>query len=123
MTPTQRRPPPNDPGSILGFNFPLKIWREIAGRELYLARDQPLVLSTQGDGIQEIILDYGRSVGGMPFIETVDVTSNGQQAVMDVVYSETSVGVHNRRKGKGCTNRLLNEVLTLVRRRPIFWIV
>lgn len=100
MSPIQRRSPPNDPGSILGFKFPLKIWREIGGRELYLAQNQPLVLSTQGDGIQEIILDYGRSVGGIPFIETVAVTSNGRPAVVDVVYSETSIGVHNKRKGK-----------------------
>ncbi|KAG4025792.1 hypothetical protein MFRU_050g00100 [Monilinia fructicola] len=101
MSPIQRRSPPNDPGSILGFKFPLKIWREIGGRELYLAQNQPLVLSTQGDGIQEIILDYGRSVGGIPFIETVAVTSNGRPAVVDVVYSETSIGVHNKRKGDG----------------------
>ncbi|ESZ93140.1 glycoside hydrolase family 78 protein [Sclerotinia borealis F-4128] len=101
MSPIPRRSPPNDPGSLLGFHFPLKIWKEIGGRELQLARDQPLILSTQGDGIQEIILDYGRCVGGLPFIETLKVTSNGRPAVVDVVYSETSAGVHNRRKGDG----------------------
>lgn len=100
MTPIERRSPPNSPGNVLGFHFPLKIWREIGGRELHLGRDQPLILSTEGGGIQEIILDYGRSVGGIPFIETVIVTSHGQPAIVDVVYSETSAGVHNRRKGK-----------------------
>ena len=84
----------------MGFHFPLKIWREIGGRELYLERNQPLTLSTKGDGIQEIILDYGRSVGGIPFIETVNVSSNGRPAIVDVVYSETSAGVHNKKKGE-----------------------
>ncbi|KAJ8058721.1 hypothetical protein OCU04_012892 [Sclerotinia nivalis] len=100
MSRIQRRSPPNDPGSLLGFNFPLKIWREIGGREVHLARNQPLILSSRGDGIQEIILDYGRSVGGLPFVETVNVTSNRRPAVVDVVYSETSTGVHNRKMGK-----------------------
>ncbi|CCD56434.1 hypothetical protein ACHAPC_010651 [Botrytis cinerea] len=101
MSPIHRRSPPNDPGSLMGFHFPLKIWREIGGRELYLERNQPLTLSTKGDGIQEIILDYGRSVGGIPFIETVNVSSNGRPAIVDVVYSETSAGVHNKKKGDG----------------------
>ncbi|CAD6447660.1 2ab42c30-6a58-457f-a490-074dddd35bee [Sclerotinia trifoliorum] len=101
MSHVQRRSSPNDPGSLLGFNFPLKIWREIGGRGVHLAQNQPFILSSQGEGIQEIILDYGRSVGGLPFIETVNVTSNGRPAVVDVVYSETSTGVHNRKIGDG----------------------
>ncbi|KAH8679026.1 Six-hairpin glycosidase-like protein [Tricladium varicosporioides] len=48
-----------------------------------------------GNGKSEIVFDYERAVGGMPFIETEEIVScNGEPVVVDIIFSETFEGLH-----------------------------
>ena len=54
-------------------------------------------LSTLDGGVSELILDYGRAVGGIPFFETADVQSEDSTAVLEIIYSETRAGIDNKK--------------------------
>ncbi|CZR69446.1 related to alpha-L-rhamnosidase A [Phialocephala subalpina] len=52
-------------------------------------------LSNGAEGHSEIIFDYERAEGGVPFIETNGVVSNGEDVEIDVIFSETYAGLQN----------------------------
>ena len=64
---------------------------KIGGKELLIT--DGLVLSTLANGISEVVLNYGRAEGGVPFFETSHVTSSSKSVDIQVIYSETSAGV------------------------------
>ncbi|KAH6694838.1 Six-hairpin glycosidase-like protein [Leptodontidium sp. MPI-SDFR-AT-0119] len=49
-------------------------------------------LSNGSDGFSEIIFDYGSAVGGMPILETSNVSGDGA-AEIDIIFSETYAGI------------------------------
>jgi hypothetical protein len=61
-------------------------------------------LSTSHGGVSEIILDYGRAVGGIPFFETANVGSEDGVATLEIIYSETRAGI-DKEKGMPTTFR------------------
>jgi hypothetical protein len=78
-------------GNEMVSHFPVKFLEKLGGPEVQVPQD--LVLSTIGDGRSEIILDYGRAEGGVPFFETSSVASEGKSVSIEVIYSETSSGI------------------------------
>ncbi len=107
--------------SIVGFNsklsssFPVRFLQKIGGQELHFPNE--LILSTCENGLSEIVVDYGRAEGGMPFFETSQVKSNGPSVSIDVIYSETASGVE---KDNGLTcGHISRTKLTFCRRRTI----
>jgi hypothetical protein len=63
-------------------------------------------LSTCNGGISQIILDYGRAVGGIPFFETAHVHSEEGTALLEITYSETRAGIE-KEKGTSPTLQLV----------------
>jgi hypothetical protein len=59
-------------------------------------------LSTLDGGVSEIILDYGRAVGGIPFFETANVEIEDGVATLEITYSETRAGI-DKEKGMSST--------------------
>jgi len=47
------------------------------------------------DGQSAITFDYGRAKGGIPFIETSKVTSNGSPVEVEIIFSETFAGLQS----------------------------
>lgn len=47
------------------------------------------------EGRSEITFDYGRAEGGLPFIGTTEVVSNGEPVEIDIIFSETYEGIQN----------------------------
>ncbi|KAE9365871.1 glycoside hydrolase family 78 protein [Stipitochalara longipes BDJ] len=76
-------------------SFPVRLWTK-SGTEQPLP--QTIQLSTLAGGVSELILDYGRAVGGIPFFETANVKSEDGAAALETIYSETRAGID---KGKG----------------------
>lgn len=52
-------------------------------------------LTNGNEGYSEILFDYERAVGGLPFIGTSAVVSNGEPVVIDVILSETFEGIES----------------------------
>lgn len=52
-------------------------------------------LSNTEEGRSEITFDYEHAVGGLPFIETSSVVSNGGVVEIEVVFSETFAGLQS----------------------------
>ena len=52
-------------------------------------------LSNAEEGHSEITFDYEHAVGGLPFIETSSVVSNGGVVEIEVVFSETFAGLQS----------------------------
>lgn len=95
-------------------SFPVRHLEKIGGPEIQISGD--LLLSTSDNGLSEVILDYGRAEGGVPFLETSQVESNGFSVTIEVIYSETSSGVE---KDTGMTiYHYLCVKLTFYRRWP-----
>jgi hypothetical protein len=59
---------------------------------------QTIELSTFDGGVSEIILDYGRAAGGIPFFEMANVQCEDGVATLEVIYSETRAGI-DKEKG------------------------
>lgn len=55
--------------------------------------DDGFILQNANAGQSEITFDYGQAVGGMPFIQTKAVASNGGPVEVDVIFSETFKGL------------------------------
>ena len=55
--------------------------------------DDGFTLSNGESGQSEITFDYGRAVGGMPFVETKAVSNSGEPVVVDIIFSETFEGL------------------------------
>jgi hypothetical protein len=76
-------------------SFPVKLWNKSK-------TEQPIPnniqLSTFDNGVSQIILDYGRVVGGIPFFETTNVQSDGDTAILEITYSESRAGI-DKEKG------------------------
>ena len=85
-------------------SFPVKVLTK-SGTEGPLP--STIQLSTSHGGVSEIILDYGRAVGGIPFFETANVGSEGV-ATLEIIYSETRAGVD---KEKGIPTTFETEFL------------
>ncbi len=86
-------------------SFPVKFLNQSETEQSIPATIQ---LSTLKGGVSEVILDYGRAVGGIPFFETANVQSEGEAAILEVTYSETRAGID---KEKGMTATVPNGVL------------
>lgn len=52
-------------------------------------------LSNTEEGLSEVVFDYGRAEGGIPFIETSKVTSDGRAVEVDIIFSETYAGLQS----------------------------
>jgi hypothetical protein len=52
-------------------------------------------LSNGAKGHSSIMFDYERAVGGLPFIGTTEVVSNGQDVEVDIIFSETFEGIQS----------------------------
>jgi hypothetical protein len=86
---------PNNSSSV-----PVRFWTKSSTEKPV---PQTIQLSTFDGGVSEIILDYGRAVGGIPFFETADVQSENGAAALEVVYSETRAGI-DKEKGTLATH-------------------
>jgi hypothetical protein len=75
-------------------SFPIKVLNT-SGREEPLPTT--IQLSTITGGALQIILDYGRAVGGIPFFETANVNSEEGIALLEVTYSETRAGIEKEK--------------------------
>ena len=83
-------PAPNNSSSV-----PVRFWTKSSTEKPV---PQTIDLSTFDGGVSEIILDYGRAVGGIPFFETADVQSENGAATLEVIYTETRA-VIDKEKG------------------------
>lgn len=52
-------------------------------------------LSNGAEGHSEILFDYERAEGGLPFISTTEVASNGEPVEIDIIFSETYEGIQS----------------------------
>lgn len=52
-------------------------------------------LSNSKSGQSEITFDFERAVGGMPFIQTKAISSNGGPVEVDIIFSETFEGLQS----------------------------
>ncbi|KAK5108278.1 hypothetical protein LTR62_008593 [Meristemomyces frigidus] len=82
-----------DAATVFSSSFPLRVLHKSGGPVSSVPPN--LVLSTIGNGLSEVILDYGRAEGGMPFFETSRIESSGGALAIEVVYSETSAGLED----------------------------
>ncbi|KUJ16636.1 bacterial alpha-L-rhamnosidase domain-containing protein [Mollisia scopiformis] len=57
--------------------------------------DGDFELSNGTEEQSEILFDYERAEGGIPFIETSKVISNGEDVQVEIVFSETYAGLHS----------------------------
>lgn len=71
--------------------FPVRVLEKFGGPESPFAQD--LILSTAANGRSEVILDYGRAEGGMPFFEISSVEGLAGPVSIEAIYSETSAGL------------------------------
>jgi hypothetical protein len=79
-------------------SFPVKVLNKSGTEELLPTTIQ---LSTIDGGVTEIILDYGRAVGGIPFFETANVESEDGAATLGITYSETRAGIDKEKGMRG----------------------
>jgi hypothetical protein len=98
-------------------SFPVKLLNKSRTEE---SLPTAIQLSTFDGGVSEIILDYGRAVGGIPFFETANVQSEDGKATLEIIYSETRAGIE-KEKGTPLRQPLptIRTSLTLNRRWPI----
>lgn len=52
-------------------------------------------LSNGDEELSEVVFDYERAEGGIPFIETSKVTSDGRDVEVDIIFSETYAGLQS----------------------------
>jgi hypothetical protein len=90
-------------------SFPVRLLTRSRTEESLPATIQ---LSTFDGGVAEIILDYGRAVGGIPFFETANVQGNDCKATLEIIYSETRAGIE---KEKGMPSTPQNQSLSDVK--------
>jgi len=81
-------------------SFPISFWTKSDTDKTPVP--QPIQLSTFDGGVSEIMLDYGRAVGGIPFFETANVQSSDGAASLEIIYSETRAGI-DKEKGMVAT--------------------
>jgi len=77
-------------------SFPVSFWTKSDTDKTPVP--DTIKLSTLEGGVSELILDYGRAVGGIPFFESANVQSEDGAAVLEIIYSETRAGI-DREKG------------------------
>jgi alpha-L-rhamnosidase len=53
-------------------------------------------LSNHAEGYSEITFDYERAEGGLPFIDTTEIVSNGELVEVGIIFSETYDGIQSR---------------------------
>lgn len=54
-----------------------------------------LILTNLATGQAEIIFDYSRAEGGMPFLEVANVVSEADNVEVDIIFSETYEGTQS----------------------------
>lgn len=91
---------------------PVRLWNKSGTEELVPAAIQLSSL----DGVSEIILDYGRAVGGISFFETANVQSEDATLTLEVTYSETRAGIE-KEKGNLTSNTSQTNIQLISSRR------
>ena len=84
--------------SIEGYSSPLK-WTCVGNIDC----TDGFKLSNYSEGHSEIMFDYERAEGGLPFIGTTEVVSNGGPVEVEIIFSETYEGIQS---GTGMQKRL-----------------
>lgn len=97
---------PKMSNSSSSSSFPVKFWNKSG---ILQPIPTTIHLSTLENGISEIILDYGRAVGGILFFEAATVQSENDAAMLEVTYSGTRAGID---KEKGTSNNSRNQLFT-----------
>jgi hypothetical protein len=75
-------------------SFPVKLLNQERREEVLPSTIQ---LSTFNGGVTELILDYGRAVGGIPFFEAADVQTENGTVELEITYSETRAGIEKEK--------------------------
>lgn len=109
--------PPNAQNKTVSI-FPVKVLDKLGGTELQ--SPQTFTLSTAGNGLSEVILDYGRAEGGIPFFETCSVESNGEPVLIDAIYSETSLGLTQETGQTICSASRTREKANMLQAMALF---